>query len=368
MKKSERKKSISSTPIVGWDIGGAHLKAVELCNGKVQSVHLQPCPLWKGVEQLHWAMGKILPALTYTNSHHAVTMTGEMVDSFAQRMDGVKTILQAVNEQLPPSKIRVYAGRFGFLKLQQIEPKHYSSIASANWLASVEWLAQRIDGGVFIDCGSTTTDILLFDERQLLIDGFDDYQRLVSRELVYTGIVRTAVMAVTQTVNDQGQSVGVMAEYFATMADVYRLTGELNEAHDHTEAADGAEKTIQASARRLARMIGCDANLEELHRWRLLAFDIRKQQCQQIKNACEQRLAKYPLSPDKPLIGAGVGRFLVQEIASALGRPYCDIQDLLPVMIPLSSITMADCIPAGAVAHLAEAQWNSQLDDMAEGL
>ena len=59
-----------------------------------------------------------------------------------------------------------------------------------------------------------------------MAEGYTDYQRLISQEMVYTGIVRTAVMAVAQSAQDDGKEVGLMAEYFATMADVYRLTGE----------------------------------------------------------------------------------------------------------------------------------------------
>jgi len=127
-----------------------------------------------------------------------------------------------------------------------------------------------VGNGLFVDIGSTTTDILLLNDGKVLAQGYTDYQRLVSRELIYTGIVRTAVMAVAQTAQDQGQEIGIMAEYFATMADVYRVTGELNELHDQAETADGAEKTITASARRLSRMIGCDFFPEELPRWQLL--------------------------------------------------------------------------------------------------
>ena len=35
--------------IVGWDIGGAHLKAALLNNkGEVLGVFQEPCPLWQG--------------------------------------------------------------------------------------------------------------------------------------------------------------------------------------------------------------------------------------------------------------------------------------------------------------------------------
>jgi (4-(4-[2-(gamma-L-glutamylamino)ethyl]phenoxymethyl)furan-2-yl)methanamine synthase len=168
------------------------------------------------------------------------------------------------------------------------------------------------------------------------------------------GIVRTAVMAVAQSAQDDGKEVGLMAEYFATMADVYRLTGELNELHDQTETADGAEKTIPASAKRLARMIGCDYDDNELTRWRQFAHHLRSQQMARIQNACERQMARiFELdNSHKPIIGAGVGRFLVKPIASNLGCSYLDFSGLCSSIQNENGYAVADCAPAVAVACL----------------
>ncbi len=340
--------------IVGWDIGGAHVKAAVISAGKVIAVYQQPCPLWKGLDQLHLAVTAIMQELSGSN-RHAITMTGELVDLFDNRDDGVKQIIQAMTELLPGSEIQVFAGREGLLKPSEIDAKHYAAIASANWLASASFAAQQVGDGLFVDCGSTTTDILLLNDGQVQAEGYTDYQRLISEELIYTGIVRTAVMAVTQTALDQGKKIGLMAEYFATMADVYRVTGELNDAHDQTDTADGAEKTVLASARRLSRMIGCDFYADELPRWQQFAENIRARQLQQIQRGCEIRLSLHELPQSSPLIGAGVGRFLVKQIALNLGRPYLDFSDLLPVAEMQSDVTAADCAPAAAIAYLADA-------------
>ena len=164
-----------------------------------------------------------------------------------------------------------------------------------------------------------------------------------------------------------------MAEYFATMADVYRVTGELNEAHDQTETADGAEKTVAASARRLSRMIGCDFYPDELPRWQQFAENIRAQQIQQIQRGCEAQLSRHSLAQNSPLIGAGVGRFLVKQIALNLGYPYLDFSDLFPESSAQSGMSTADCAPAVSVACLAESSstieftcitnsWNNKFD------
>lgn len=341
--------------IIGWDIGGAHVKAAVINNaGRIAAVYQQPCPLWKGLDQLQGSVNAIMQELAGSSYRHAITMTGELVDLFDSRDHGVKQIIQTMTELLPASELLVFAGRQGFLKSSQIEAGHYMSIASANWLASASFAAQKLGDGLFVDCGSTTTDILLLSGGQVLAEGHTDYQRLLSEELIYTGIIRTAVMAVTQTALDQGKKIGLMAEYFATMADVYRVTGELNDAHDQTDTADGAAKTVLASARRLSRMIGCDFYSDELPRWQQFAQNIRAQQIQQIQCGCANRLSKHELLQDAPLIGAGVGRFLVKQIALNLGRPYLDFSDLLPVAEIQSGMTTADCAPAAAIAFLAD--------------
>jgi hypothetical protein len=52
------------------------------------------------------------------------------------------------------------------------------------------------------------------------------------------------------------------------------------------------------------------------------------------------------------LVGAGVGRFLLRELAKNLALPYLDFSDLLPCALPASELAIADCAPALAVAAL----------------
>ena len=338
---------------VGWDIGGAHIKAAVInAQGELLAVYQQPCPLWKGLAYLQQAVRAILTDISEPAEYHAITMTGELVDLFVDRDDGVKQIIRTMQALLVGQRCYIYAGLAGFIPAAQVKAWHYSAIASANWLASAGFAAQKIGNGLFVDIGSTTTDILVLKDRQVKAQGYSDYQRLISKELVYIGIVRTAVMAVAQTARDQGQDIGIMAEYFATMADVYRVTGELDETHDQTETADGNEKSLIASARRLSRLLGSDFVVEELPRWIAFAENIREQQLQKILQACLYRLQSAELDQQQPLIGAGVGRFLVKEIALRLDRPYIDFTDLLPNTDLQTGLSAADCAPAVAVACL----------------
>lgn len=343
--------------ILGWDIGGAHVKAALLSpDGALVGVYQQPCPLWQGLERLQTAIREILQApevIGYQPVHHGVTMTGELVDLFASRDQGVRQIISTFAEMLPGHELNVFAGRQGFIKVDKITPNHYAEVASANWWASSLLAAKHFGSGLFIDIGSTTTDIITFKESEIKAEGFSDYQRLITGELVYTGIIRTPVMAVAQTVVDQNQPVPLMAEYFATMADVYRLTGELNEKHDQCQTADGAEKTIRASAQRLARMIGCDYRDQELERWLKFAEAIRRQQIQQIYLSCLRQSNKCRDAESNCVIGAGVGRFLVKHIADQLSYTYRDFDEVFASVAAAQALmSPADCAPAAAVAKL----------------
>lgn len=343
--------------IIGWDIGGAHIKAAHLnTHGQIVKVYQLACPLWKGLSQLQQAVQQIIQDLSPAQYSHAITMTGELVDLFANRDDGVQQIIAAMTSLLADSELFIFAGQQGFLPASQVENQHYAAIASANWLASATFAAQKLGSGLFVDIGSTTTDILLLHQGHVLTEAYTDYQRLISQELVYTGVVRTAVMAVAQTAVDDGKQIGLMAEYFATMADVYRVTGELNEAHDQIDSADGAEKTVLASSRRLSRMIGCDFYADELPRWRRFADNLRAQQLEKIYRACQYRLSlQNDFAKDVPLVGAGVGQFLVRELAELLGNDYVDFATFIPEPLMPSGLSTADCAPAVAVACLLSA-------------
>ena len=343
--------------IVGWDIGGAHIKAAALDqNGCVVRVIQRDCPLWKGLSYLNEALERISMELNYSNACHAVTMTGELVDLFGDRLEGVLAILDAIDQQLSPATVSVFAGRYGFLPSNEISEKNYQAVASANWLASGLQVAQQTESALFADIGTTTTDLILIDHNQVKVRGYTDYERMRYDELVYTGIVRTPVMAIVDRVLFEGESVGIMAEHFATMADVYRITGELSEYADQLPAGDNGEKTIDGSVRRLARMIGRDSNSADHSKWCRLARWLREQQIMKIRLACEKQFSRIS-GDNQCIIGAGVGRFLLKDLARSFGVPYIDFGSLFSYKSPTDCFDPADCAPVVSVANLLKHSW-----------
>jgi (4-(4-[2-(gamma-L-glutamylamino)ethyl]phenoxymethyl)furan-2-yl)methanamine synthase len=337
--------------IIGWDLGGAHLKAARLSASRTVLDVLQlPCPLWQGMDRLYGALSEALGRLGPAKIH-AVTMTGEMVDLFPTRTEGVTRLVQAMTERLAGASLRFFAGEGGFLEGPGAVANP-SQVASANWLASAALVAESITAGLLVDVGSTTIDIVPVRAGQVGARGRDDSERLISGELVYSGVVRTPVMALAERVPFAGHWVPLVPEYFATSADVYRLTGELPEGADQHPAADGADKTVEASARRLARMIGRDADSAPLAAWRELAQWLARAQLQRLQDGCDQLLSLGVLPADAPIVGAGVGRFVAAKVAAHRGVGFVPFASLLEAPATLAD-RVSDCAPAVAVAWLA---------------
>jgi probable H4MPT-linked C1 transfer pathway protein len=348
-----------SVAVIGWDIGGAHLKAAATDGaGQIRAVVQEPCPLWQGLDRLETALDRAFAALAPgPDCRHAVTMTGELVDYFADREQGVLALVEIMTARCAPNAPLVFAGFDGFLAPEAIGSREVAKIASANWLASGFWVAERQDEALFVDIGSTTTDLVPICDGEVKTKGYTDYERMRYDELLYSGIVRTPVPALADRLPFEGEWAGLMAEHFATSADIYRLTGELPDHADQMPAADGGEKTVAGSARRLARLLGRDLESATLTQWRRAARFLRERQLAKIRSAVDRQLSRGLLSDRAPLVGAGVGRFLVRELAGRLGHPYLDFSDLFSMVMPHDEFATADCAPAAAVACLARRRW-----------
>ncbi len=333
---------------IGWDIGGAHLKAARVEDGQVVEVVQIACPLWLGLDQLHQAFAEAKATLGSV-PHHVATMTGELSDAFPNRQTGVASIAAAAAREL--GSVQFYAGPQGFVAADQVVA-HADAVASANWHASAAFAARQVPDGLFVDVGSTTTDIIPLQESKVAARGYSDATRMAQGELVYVGIVRSFLMAGLRHVPFGGRWVPIMNEAFATASDMYRILGDLPEDADLMPTADGQPKTAEASRARLARQIGHDASDVSAGALDRLAAYFAEAQLREIFDGACLAFSANTLDNDAPIVGAGAGRFVVQRLAARLGRPYIDCADLLPAA-PEVRRKAADCLPACAVALLA---------------
>ncbi len=335
----------------GWDVGGAHLKAVLVDDtGRVLNVVQLQCPLWQGMDRLNAAVDQALNILGQQTVRHAVTMTGELADIFINRRDGVSRISQLMHEKLG-EETRFYAGRSGFVRLSEVDTL-YSQIASANWHASASYVAKKLRQGLFIDIGSTTADLILLSDGMPANRGFSDAERMREDELVYTGVVRTPLMALTQAIRFKDHEYRIAAEHFATTADIYRITGELMEAEDMASTADGAEKSMEASMRRLARMLGHDKEDADDASWLSLAQAFKTEQLKHLDTAISNLLKRAQLDAKAPFVAAGAGGFLVKELAQRFNRDSVQIDSLITADATEIRRWAGICFPAYSVARL----------------
>ncbi len=225
--------------VLGLDIGGANLKP--RIRAAARTV---PFALWKNPAGLSAAL-RTLIALMPPHDVLAVTMTGELCDCFTCKREGVETILDSVQDVAGRTPVRVWTthGQFFPLKDARQEPLR---VAAANWLAAASFAGHYAMEGaaLFLDTGSTTTDIIELWNGKPVPSAWTDVDRLKWDELVYTGVRRTPVCALLGP--------KVAAEFFATTLDVYLVLGLIPEDEEDCNTADNrpAAKTWASVRRR----------------------------------------------------------------------------------------------------------------------
>ena len=315
----------------GWDIGGAHLKVARLDHrGAVTAVRQIACPLWRGIQELERACALLDFPIDADDAVHAVTMTGELCDIFTDRADGVRRILEQFLRQVgAASRVRIYGGYRGWLTPEEACGGAVDAVASANWLALAAYTAELVGDGVLLDIGSTTTDIVPLVGHDVRCVGRDDASRLSAGELVYTGVVRTPVFDVCTSTLPRSLAT-------ARGGGVRDHGRRLPPARAHRRAArpDAARRRAQqdqpGSARRLARMLGLDLARTSVEEMRLLTNFIAACQRRRIEDSLALVASRVPeLGVGGVLVGAGAGRFLVQDMARLMARDYVAFETLV---------------------------------------
>jgi (4-(4-[2-(gamma-L-glutamylamino)ethyl]phenoxymethyl)furan-2-yl)methanamine synthase len=337
------------TRTFGWDLGGANIKLARVEGGRVVHVAQIPCPIMAERRKFDEAVGGAL-RLVSSPAVHSVTMTGELSDVFRDRAEGVAYLVDLMERVTAGQVLRVYAGNSGFLPPEEAQ-RRTLDVASANWHATAALIARRYHDALLVDVGTTTTDLVPIKDGAVAARGATDAERLTEGELLYTGVVRTPVMAVAHSAPFKGRVQRIAAERFATMADVWRLTGDLQEDADPYPAADQRGKSNAESAARLARMLGRDASEAALGEWVTLAQYFADCQVAEIEHAARGLAERDDFPADAPVIGAGCGRFVARQLAERLGRRYLDFAEFVDAE-PEAREMAARCAPVVAVALL----------------
>ncbi len=294
-----------TSKFIGLDIGGANTK---LASSEGTVVELHYLPLWKNT-QLPGVLKEIAERLRPENV--AVVMTGELADCFEDKEQGIRFIMEAVEAAFGPGKSSYVNSKGRFRQ----ENDGLRELAAANWAASARLIGQELGDCIFVDVGSTTSDIIpiIAGEHRA---GHTDFSRLLRSELVYAGTLRTNLAALLEKVKLEEGYCRTSSELFATTADAYLLLGEIREDQFTCETADGAGRSKTDAMRRLARVVCAD--LSEIREEDLfeIARQVKEKQVSLLAEAIFEVAERNGL---RKIAAAGLGEFMIREAAERLG-------------------------------------------------
>jgi len=331
---------------IGLDIGGANIK---LSNGVDRTIEIA-FPLWKSPETLAATLTSLGALLATPPDTVALTMTGELADCFRTKADGVEHILNSVEAAFPNSIVRIWQTGAEFFNAEEAR-EFPILVAAANWHALAMWAGRACPQGtsLLIDIGSTTTDIIPLSNGTPIPEGGTDPARLLSGELVYTGVRRTPLCAVAQHIEFRGQLVGVAAELFATTRDVHVWLGSLPEDPEDVDTANNRPATREFARDRLVRMLCADADEIDEQETDELARQWAAAQRSQIRQAIS-RVVSRQTSPIQMVMLSGEGEFLARQVIIEVPElAGVEVLSLATVLGPEHSVGAC----AYAVARLA---------------
>jgi len=310
--------------IVGWDIGAANVKAAGLTleqdGGVFENVASRPFEIWLDKNRLSEVLQEIFSIIAPDEPPQAmaVTMTAELSDIFATKREGVLFVLERVEKTFPGPAIYVFSlsGEFVLLREALTHPLDF---AAANWLASAQWISRQFPDCLIVDVGSTTTDIIPILDGQVAVSGRTDTARLSSGELVYTGILRTNLAAIVQSVPVAGKFCRVASEYFAISGDVHLVLGNIKAQDYMCTTPDGHMPSVDSARRRIARLVCADTEMLSITEIDKLARYIHSRQILQIRDGLNQVIFRLPRLRTHPVIVLGTGAFLGIEAAGSIG-------------------------------------------------
>lgn len=293
--------------ILGIDIGGANTKFASYDGKFIESHYL---PLWKGAN----ICNLMTDVKKRVNPRQiAVVMTGELSDCFSCKNEGVLWIYENVISVF--SNAKFLSIDCTFTDDVRLNPEKFSA---TNWVASSTFVGKKFKDVIFVDIGSTTTDIIPIIGGKP-IAAKTDYGRLKRNELIYRGLLRTNIAAILSKVEIDGDLVATSSELFSITADAYLVLGDISKEEYTCEAPDiyafenlDDAKSKEASEKRLLRVVCSD--LDELGNECALkiAKQIKEHQIDDLVyslNAVKDRC-----KVDK-IISCGMGEFLVKEAA-----------------------------------------------------
>ena len=327
--------------VAGFDIGGANtdLAIIDFDDGEIKNIEVDFAylPMWSNNDDLSVVLSDLIENICPIDEIDAVgiSMTAELVDAYDTKKDGVLDVVQKCEDTF--SCPTAYVGIDGMMSLDEIRQTPLKA-AAANWIATAQIATLIADNCIFIDTGSTTTDIIPIKDGKECAIGKSDFDRSATGELVYTGTLRTNLASFLDKVELNGKEYRVASELFAQTADVYTVLDLIKPEDYVCDTFDGEGKSKTDCAKRIARVVCAD--LEMLSEEDIVGMSefIHQKQIEQIADGLKQVVETQNLDL---IVTTGLGKdILDRPAAELLGLEVKSMDDIL---------TDEECVVAPAV-------------------
>ena len=316
--------------IAGFDIGGANtdLTVIDFEDGEIKNIEVDFAylPMWSNNDDLSKVLIELIENICPVSEIDAVgiSMTAELVDAYDTKKDGVLDIVKKCEDTF--SCPVAYVGVDGMLSKAEIE-KDPLKAAAANWIATAQIATLISDNCIFIDTGSTTTDIIPIKDGTECAVGKSDFDRSATGELVYTGTLRTNLASFLDNVEINGKTYRVASELFAQTADVYTVLDLITEKDYICDTFDGEGKSKIDCARRIARVVCADLEMLSMDEIVEMSKYIHQKQVEQIADGLKQVVETQKLDL---IVTTGLGKdILDKKAAELLGLEVKSMGDIL---------------------------------------
>ncbi|MBY9016451.1 MAG: hypothetical protein KGD68_12220 [Candidatus Lokiarchaeota archaeon] len=328
--------------ILGLDIGGANTKAalIDFSNSKIihSFSYIEYFPFWeKNLNQIPEMFKKIIEKLIVKNKFTienvnfiSITITAELSDAFQTKREGILTILNALEQIFEKDKMFFINVRNGFSNNEQVKSDPIS-VAAANWVSTSLFLGKYVPKCILIDAGSTTIDVIPILNSVPVSRGKNDVERLMNRELIYTGGLRATIPSITHFLPYKDKMVRISFEKFALVSDIHRILNNISETEYINDTADNRSKTLNDCYARLARMICMDLESISTKELDIIAKYIYDKQIEMISidikefmGNLNRQLPEFDQNSIFVITGLSAG-FLIKEVLRKLG--YSNIKN-----------------------------------------
>lgn len=317
--------------IVGWDIGGVQSKCACISGDfAFLSSKDMTFEIWKDPGKLSTVLEYLASDIPLSDTAMAITMTAELSDCFTTKAEGVRFVLEAFIDTFPGIQLMCLGTNERWVPVEKAmgDPINF---AATNWIAAAREMARSIGDGIWIDVGSTTTDIIPIKENALYVRGRNDTDRLRFGELVYTGLIRSNPNALASRLPFKGDWYRTSNEYFALMGDCYLLLGEIDPEDYSCTPPDSGSVNTEGAARRLARLICADASLAKPEDLLPLAGYLRERQIGLIVDALYQVCSEPHVKG--PAAVTGAGQFLGIQAALRTNLSILNAEAIIPDVV-----------------------------------